>query len=149
MCIFCAIIEKKVPASIVYEDGHSIAFMDIYPLRPGHVLVLPKRHVQHVYELSAAERGQLFEAGNIVALAVRKSSLQPAALHFNINDGVAAQQTVPHVHLHLLPRYEGDALRFVGSLFKKPVQLLLTGPVSRAELDALAAEIRRHVLLPA
>lgn len=143
-CIFCAIIAQKVPASVVYEDGCCIAFMDIFPLRPGHVLVVPKRHAQYVHELTPAERGQLMEAGNRVACAIRASSLQPAALHFNINDGVAAHQTVPHVHLHLLPRYAGDVLGLLGSVLKKPVQLL-TGPVSRQKLDAQAAEIRRHV----
>jgi histidine triad (HIT) family protein len=143
-CVFCAIIAQKIPASIVYEDGYCIAFMDIFPLRPAHVLVVPKRHVQYVYELTAEERGRLFEAGNKVAQAMRASSLQPAALHFNINDGVAAHQTVPHVHLHLLPRYQGDALSFVGSLLKKPVQMVM-GPVSRVKLEAQAAEIRRFI----
>lgn len=143
-CIFCNIIAGKLPATRVYEDEHCLAFMDIFPLRPGHVLVVPKRHAQYVHELNTQERSQLMEAGNTVALAIRASKLKPSALHFNINDGVAAHQTVPHVHLHLLPRYEHDALRFVGSLLKKPVQLL-TGPVSEQTLEKQAASIRQHL----
>jgi histidine triad (HIT) family protein len=144
-CVFCAIMARKIPASLVYEDDNVIAFMDIFPLRPGHVLVVPRRHAQYVHELTSAERSQLFDAGTKIALAIRASTLRPAALHFNINDGVAAHQTVPHVHLHLLPRYEGDAISFVGTLLKKPVQML-TGPVSRQKLDTQAVDIRKHLL---
>ncbi len=141
-CIFCQIVAQQAPASIIYEDELCLALMDIFPLRPAHVLVINKRHVQYVHELSEQERNHLFKIGNKVSLALRQSHLQPLAVHFNINDGKAAHQSVPHVHLHILPRYRHDSLTFVGRLWAKPL-LMLKGGASRELLDEQAAEIRR------
>lgn len=141
-CIFCAIAAREAEASLVWEDALCLAFMDLYPMRPGHVLVVNKRHAQYVHQLTAEERAHLFEVGNRIGQALRQSSLAPSALHFNINDGKAAHQTVPHVHLHVLPRYEGDVLAFVGGIFGKPVQLL-RGGARRPLLERQAAEIRQ------
>lgn len=143
-CVFCGILDKQLPAAVVYEDEHCIAFMDIYPLRPGHVLVVPKRHAQHVHELTSIERTQLMEAGAKISEALRASSLQPAALHFQINDGKAALQTVPHVHLHLLPRYQGDFASFMFSILKKPAQFLLK-PEKPEVLERQARAIREKL----
>lgn len=140
-CIFCDIINKTAPASIVHEDEHCVAFMDIFPTRPGHVLIIPKYHQQYVAELDSLTRSHLFDTANRVANAVRLSSLKPDAIHFLINDGVAAHQTVPHVHMHVLPRYKGDHLKFLASIFNKPVQMLL-GTTKRNKLDQLAQEYR-------
>lgn len=138
-CIFCEIVNKKSPASIVHEDALCVAFMDIYPTRPGHVLVIPKMHQQYVAELEPFMRSHLFETANKVANAIRKSSLSPDAVHFLVNDGVAAHQTVAHVHMHILPRYKGDHLKFLTSIFNKPMQMIF-GKTKRAKLDALAKE---------
>lgn len=143
-CVFCAIVAKKIPASIVYEDEYCVAFLDLFPLRPAHVLVINKRHAQHVYELTSAERSHLFDVANKVSLAIRASSFKPAAVHFNINDGKAAHQTVPHVHLHILPRYKADSAAFVASLFAKPL-MMLKGGLSRKVLDQQAEEIRKNI----
>lgn len=140
-CIFCAIAAREAAASLVYEDALCLAFMDLFPMRPGHVLVVNKRHAQYVHQLTDEERAHLLQIGNRIGRALRRSSLQPAALHFNINDGKAAQQTVPHVHLHVLPRYQGDLLAFVGSMLAKPVHLL-KGGTARRTLDAQASELR-------
>lgn len=141
-CIFCALINKSLPAEIIYEDEHTLAFMDVFPMRPGHVLVIPKRHAQYVYELNDTERNQLFNTANKIAKALRESALAPDALHFNINDGVAAQQTVPHVHLHLLPRKKGDGLRFLGAIVSKPLTLLKK-PIITEDIKACAQAIRQ------
>lgn len=143
-CVFCAIAASKLPASIVYEDEQAMAFMDIVPLRPAHVLVINKRHAQYVHELTDAERSHLFAIANKVSQALRASSLQPAAVHFNINDGKAAQQTVPHVHLHVLPRYDNDLFSFAASLLAKPLWML-KGGISRMTLEQQAQEIRNHM----
>lgn len=140
-CIFCAIAARAAEASLVWEDELCLAFMDLFPMRPGHVLVVNKRHAQYVHELTAGERSHLFETGNRIGRALRQSSLRPSALHFNINDGKAAHQTVPHVHLHVLPRYDGDVPAFVGGIFAKPLQLL-RGGTKRAILEHQAAELR-------
>ncbi|MCC6374260.1 MAG: HIT family protein [Moraxellaceae bacterium] len=145
-CVFCAIIAKKSPASIVYEDELCMVLMDIFPLRPAHVLVINKRHVQYVRELSEQERNHLFATANKVSQAIVKSSLQALAVHFNINDGKAAHQTVPHVHLHILPRYKNDSAAFVSSLLAKPL-LMLKGGANRKTLDNQAQEIAKHLQL--
>ena len=143
-CVFCAIVAKKMPASIIYEDEYCVAFLDLFPLRPAHVLVINKRHAQYVHELSGEERSHLFEIANKVSLAIRASSFEPAAVHFQINDGKAAHQTVPHVHLHILPRYPADSAAFVGSLLAKPL-MMLKGGLSRKVLDKQAEEIRKYL----
>ncbi|MBK6756799.1 MAG: HIT family protein [Moraxellaceae bacterium] len=143
-CIFCSIVAQQAPASIIYEDELCLALMDIFPLRPAHVLVINKRHVQYVHELSEQERNHLFTMGNKVSQAIRQSALQPLAVHFNINDGKAAHQTVPHVHLHILPRYKHDSLAFVGSLLTKPL-LMLKGGASRELLNEQAQEIKKYL----
>lgn len=140
-CVFCGIATKKLPASIVHEDDLCVAIMDIFPMRPGHVLVIPKVHQQYVAELNAELRAHLFEVANKVSIAVRSTSLKPDAVHFAINDGVAAHQTVPHVHMHVLPRQQGDRFKLLAAIAKKPLQLIL-GPTKRTELEKLAAEIK-------
>ncbi len=149
-CVFCGLVDKKLPVVVVHEDEHNLAFMDIFPLRPGHVLVIPKRHAQHVHELTTEERTRLFELGNRIAVAMRQSKLGLDDLHLNINDGPAANQSVPHVHLHLLPRYRGDGLSFIKDLLKKPLQLArapwLGRPAEQAQLQAQAAAIRAQLL---
>lgn len=143
-CVFCAINAKQAPASMVYEDALCMVLMDIFPLRPAHVLVINKRHVQYVRELTEQERNHLFATANKVSQAMLKSSLQPLAVHFNINDGKAAHQTVPHVHLHILPRYKNDNFAFVSSLLGKPL-LMLTGGANRKTLDQQAKEIAKYL----
>ena len=145
-CIFCAIKAKQSPASMVYEDELCMVLMDIFPLRPAHVLVINKRHVQYVRELSEQERNHLFATANKVSQAMLKSSLQPLAVHFNINDGKAAHQTVPHVHLHILPRYKNDNFAFLRSLLAKPL-VMLTGGAKRELLDYQAKEIAKNLQL--
>ena len=145
-CVFCAIKGKQAPASMVYEDELCMVLMDIFPLRPAHVLVINKRHVQYVRELTEQERNQLFATANKVSQAMLKSSLQPLAVHFNINDGKAAHQTVPHVHLHILPRYKHDSFAFVSSLLGKPL-LMLKGGANRKTLDQQAKEIAKNLQL--
>ena len=140
-CVFCAILAGRQAASKVYEDDRVLAFLDIYPMRPGHTLVIPKCHAQYVQDLAPEVRAHLFETATGVGSALRRSSLSPADVHFVINDGVHASQTVPHVHMHVLPRYKGDTLNLLGSVLRKPLQLVL-GPSNRTLLDAQATELR-------
>ncbi len=139
-CIFCAIVRGEAEASVVLDEGDYLAFMDIFPFRPGHVLVIPKRHAQWVHELEPDEHGELFRVGARVAAAVRRSPVPSDDLHFLINDGPAANQTVPHVHLHVVPRRRGDLPMVLAGLAKRPVVTLL-GQSPRAVLDRQAATI--------
>lgn len=90
-----------------HESALSLALRDGYPVSPGHTLVVPRRHVGSLFELSAAERDDLFA---LVAQAREglESEMAPAGYNVGVNVGTAAGQTVPHVHVHLIPRYEGD-----------------------------------------
>ena len=108
-CIFCKIVRKEIPAAFVYENHETFAFMDIKPTNPGHVLVVPKEH--HA-DFASTPPDQL---GDIAAVAQRVGKAAMAELGapgFNIavNNGRAAGQLVDHMHLHVIPRYEGDGL---------------------------------------
>ena len=102
-CPFCSL-----PASrIVEQNAHAVLILDAYPVSPGHSLVIPKRHVGSFFEVTQFERAALF------ALLDRATELvdhqhQPVGYNIGINDGAAAGQTVPHLHIHLIPRYDGD-----------------------------------------
>lgn len=141
-CVFCKIVAGELPSTRIYEDDKVIAFMDIFPLRRGHVLVIPKLHQQRLQDLPEDIRAHLINTAARIAAAQYASDLQPAAVHYMVNDGPAAQQTVPHVHMHVLPRYRGDSLNFLLRLLRKPMDLAL-GPVDAAELAAQADSIRR------
>ncbi|MFP5430652.1 MAG: HIT family protein [Gammaproteobacteria bacterium] len=141
-CIFCDIVEGRLPAVTVYEDEHVMALMDIFPLRRGHVLVIPRRHHRQLHELDSTLRSHLVDTATHVAQAMYRSALAPAAVHYNVNDGPAAHQTVPHVHLHVLPRFRGDSASFLLRLLRKPADLLL-GPTNAALLEADAQLIRQ------
>ena len=144
MCIFCKIVAGHAPASLVHEDERFLAFMDLYPWRPGHVLVIPKAHCQYVAEMEQSHRQELFGLGTRIAEAVRASALTCDDLHLLINDGPMANQTVPHVHLHVVPRIRGDLWRLAWALSARLLISRLTAP-SRAELDRHAALIRSEL----
>jgi len=135
-CIFCQIAQGQSPASKVYEDEHTLAFMDLQQATEGHVLVIPKRHAESLFELDDETTARLFQSVARVARAVR-ASLQPSGLNLWQANGRAAGQSVFHVHVHILPRYEGDGLHI--AVRER------SGRASRAELDGLAARIRAAV----
>jgi histidine triad (HIT) family protein len=101
-CLFCNVVEKKVPADVVYEDEHAIGFRDIRPVAPTHVLVVPRKHVAAVHELGAGDA----EAIGRVMIAARNVAhqlgLEEGGYRLVINDGDAAGQTVHHIHVHVL-----------------------------------------------
>jgi len=143
-CIFCDIVAGRLSAVTLYEDDKVMAFMDIFPLRRGHVLVIPRQHHRQLHELDSELRAHLLDTATRVTQAIYRSALAPAAVHYNVNDGPAAHQTVPHVHLHILPRYRGDTGSFLLRLLRKPADLLL-GPTAQATLEKDAQEIRRQL----
>lgn len=115
-CIFCQILDGKLPAAWVVDDGPIVAFMDIYPLQPGHVLVIPREHWQYVHELDAFTRQKLMDTAVRIAEAMRSIYPPGTDLNWMINDGKAAWQHVPHVHLHLVPRSGRDNLNLMGRI---------------------------------
>ncbi len=113
-CIFCKIVKGEIPSSKVYEDSHTLAFLDILPINKGHVLVIPKKHYAGIHEMPVEEMKWIGVAVKMVADAVKKAT---GAHGINVlqANGAAAGQEVMHFHVHVIPRFEGD-----GSGFKCP-----------------------------
>ena len=108
-CVFCDIVAGNVRASVVYEDEGAIAFMDLRQPTEGHVLVVPKQHVETLDALPLDLAARLMQVAVLTARAIRQS-LQPAGLSLWQSNGAVAGQEVPHVHLHLLARQPDDGL---------------------------------------
>ena len=110
--VFAEIIAGDAPASVVYRDNLVMAFMDIQPINQGHTLVVPLRPARFLAELSEAEAVRIFVVGRRVAQAIRASGLPCTGVFMFLADGATAGQEVPHVHLHVVPRFAGDELSF-------------------------------------
>jgi histidine triad (HIT) family protein len=110
-CIFCKIVAGQIPCTKVYEDAVCLAFMDIGPISPGHTLIIPKKHYEAVSEMSPEEVAALFRPVSFLAAAV-KAAVKADGLNVLQNNGASAGQAVPHLHIHLIPRWPGDGLGF-------------------------------------
>jgi len=132
-CIFCQIIHREARASYVHQDDLVTAFMDIHPINPGHVLVIPNRHASGLADLDSDSGARMFVVGQKIAEALRESDLGVEGVNFLLADGAAAGQEVFHVHLHVLARYAGD-----GFGFKRRAGLQL----SRQDLEGIAVKLR-------
>ena len=102
-CPFCTLPGSR----IIEENEHAVLILDGFPVSPGHSLVIPKRHVGSFFEITDIERAALFKLLER-AKALVSDLHQPDGFNIGINDGAAAGQTVPHLHIHLIPRYDGD-----------------------------------------
>ncbi len=105
--IFEKIIDREIPGRIVHETETVIAFLDAHPLAAGHTLVVPKEPYEHVQDLPAELSADLFEVVRQLTPAI-EDAVEAAATTIGINNGEAAGQEVPHVHVHIIPRFEGD-----------------------------------------
>lgn len=144
MTIFDRIIAGQLPASFVYQDDLCVAFLDINPMTRGHTLVVPRQSVPTLDLLDAATRAHLFEVVQKVGAAQRKG-LGSLAQHLLVNDGKAASQSVPHVHIHVMPRYGGDALGAITRMIWHVTTLAIPRPETvgrRAGFDRIAEKIR-------
>lgn len=108
-CVFCKLIAGDIPAVRVYEDDLTIAFMDIGQVNPGHVLVASKRHAETLFDLEPAEAGAIMQTAQRIAHAVR-DAFDPPGLTLLQANGKAADQTVRHVHMHVVPRQADDGI---------------------------------------
>ena len=138
-CVFCAIIADQAPAIRVYEDDGYLAFLDIRPFTRGHTLVVPKRHTVDLTDTPPQTLTGMATIGQRIAKAARATDLADAT-NIGINDGRAAFQTVFHIHLHVLPRRNGDKLSVAkGLLVRRDPDRAATGQILRdalAEIDA-------------
>lgn len=133
-CVFCRIVARQIPATVVHEDEHTLAFMDLGQVNPGHVLVAVKAHAENLYALDDAQAGAVLRAAARVARAIR-DAFRPEGLSVYQANGKAAGQTVFHYHVHLVPRHEGDGMALTWPVKNPP----------RQELEEYAAKIRTEI----
>jgi diadenosine tetraphosphate (Ap4A) HIT family hydrolase len=132
-CVFCEIVAGRAESSLVHQDEHVIAFMDIRPLTHGHLLVIPRSHAPYLEDLDEDLGAHMFRAAHRLARALRRSGLPCDGVNFFLADGEAAFQEVFHVHLHVLPRTPGDGFR-IKAKWQHP---------ARPALDQAATQVRQ------
>ena len=133
-CVFCKIRDGQIPSMRIDEDERTLTFMDINPLSPGHCLVVTKRHVPTLFEADVEDLEAAAATARRVALAIREA-LKPDGLNLLQANGAAAFQSVPHFHLHLIPRWTGDGKGFDWKVV----------PGDRARIQAAADRIRAGI----
>ena len=130
-CVFCRIVAGQIPSTKVHEDEHTLAFMDLGQVNPGHVLVAVKKHAANLFELDDMQAAAVARTSTRVARAIR-DALSPAGLSVYQANGKAAGQTVFHYHVHLLPRHEADGMELTWPVKNPP----------REKLEQYAGSIR-------
>ena len=130
-CVFCRIVAGQIPSTKVHEDEHTLAFMDLGQVNPGHVLVAVKKHVANLFELDDTQAAAVARSSTRVARAIR-DAFKPEGLSVYQANGKAAGQTVFHYHVHLLPRHEADGMELTWPVKNPP----------RDRLEEYAAQIR-------
>jgi len=137
-CIFCRIVAGEAPSARVHEDSAVLAFMNIAPATEGHVLVIPKRHARNLFDIDAGDLAAVARVAQRVARLQRERLGCDGVTLFQSNE-TAGWQTVFHYHVHVVPRYEGDAL----------VPPWRPAPAERAALERMAVRLRADGSSPA
>ncbi len=143
-CIFCDICEERLPASIVHRDQRWLVFLDIHPLREGHALIIPRTHLAHLNQLDDDGRSDLMRLAARVMAAQEKAGFAVKGGNLLLNDGVAANQHVPHLHLHCIPRKGGDTFAFGARLLARTFGIF-GRKTARERLDEMARTLSRHL----
>jgi diadenosine tetraphosphate (Ap4A) HIT family hydrolase len=137
-CVFCAIAAGTAPAIRIHEDDDYLAILDIRPFTRGHTLVIPKAHSVDLTDTPAATLAGMLAVGQRIAQATRASGLAATGNNVAINDGKSAMQTVFHVHLHVIPRRDGDKVAFAkGMLLRRDPDREATGRILRDAVERL------------
>ena len=134
-CVFCEIVAGRAPAIRVHEDDGFLGILDIRPFTRGHTLVIPKSHSVDLTDTPAATLAAMMALGQRIARATRASGLAATGNNVAINDGKSAMQSVFHIHLHVIPRRDGDKVSFVkGMLLRRDPDRESTGQILREAL---------------
>jgi diadenosine tetraphosphate (Ap4A) HIT family hydrolase len=112
-CIFCKILAGEAPGSFVYRDAQVAVLMDIYPLTPGHMLIISVQHAASIAAVDPSVAGLMFQSAQALGRAVMRSGLGCDGYNFFLANGGVAGQDVFHAHLHVIPRYHADGFDFV------------------------------------
>ena len=144
-CCFCSIASGQQQASLIHRDELCSAFMDLYPISPGHLLIVPNRHVERFDQLLPAELGHITALTQQLASAVLITQLRakrrPEGYNILNNNGRVAQQHVAHLHIHVIPRYKRDLLKVSGHLLLHAPGLFIV-KARRKRLDQQALDLR-------
>ena len=135
-CIFCDIVKGSSPASFIYRDEICSAFIDIQPVNPGHILVIPNEHTVYLNELPEETGAHLYRIAHKIIPRLKESELLKCeGVTLLVADGKEAGQEIFHTHLHIIPRFSGDefGFRFGRDYYNLP---------GRETLDALAGELK-------
>lgn len=138
-CVFCAIVEGSAPSSPVVDTETVLAFMDIDPVTPGHVLVIPKEHLPDLADLDDGLAAEMMAVARRIAAALRRTDLRCEGVNLFYADGEAAFQEVFHSHLHVFPRYADDGFVIKANWGSGP---------RREELDEIAEKLVAEVASP-
>jgi histidine triad (HIT) family protein len=140
-CVFCRILAGELPATFVHRDDLVSVFMDIQPVNPGHLLVVPNRHVEFLSDTPPETGSRMFIVAQQTVRSLRDSGLKCEGVNLFLADGEAAGQEIAHAHLHVFPRWSGDrfALKFSDQYAHKP-----TGPELESCAQRIIAACRRH-----
>ena len=133
-CIFCKIVGKEAPSSIIYEDDSVLAFLDIRPLNLGHTLVIPKKHYVGIFDAPNDVLSIVHIVAKLVSGAVKEAT-EADGISIIQQNGTAAGQDIFHLHVHVVPRFEGQKLTRFSDLKQ----------VERVKLDEMAAKIRQYL----
>ncbi len=134
LCIFCKIVQKQAPASILFEDASTMAFLDIRPLNIGHTLVIPKAHYIDIFDIPEAELSRVHLVSKQLAQAIKAATIADGISIIQQN-GKSAGQDIFHLHVHVVPRFEGQKLPHFSDLKM----------VERATLDEMAMKIKQQL----
>lgn len=136
-CIFCEIVAGRAPAERVHEDELTLTFMDLFPAKRGHLLVVPKRHYADLLGADDASLQRVIANSRRIALAISRA-LAPDGIGVHQLNGAAAGQTIFHYHMHLIPRHAGDPITFHGRRRAEPSELAETAQRIAAALREIA-----------
>ena len=133
-CIFCKIVKKQAPANIIYEDETVMVFLDIRPLNIGHTLVIPKKHYVDIFDIPENQLSQVHKVAKQVSVAVKKAT-KADGISIIQQNGKAAAQDIFHLHVHVVPRFEGQKLPSFSALRE----------VERGKLEVMAKKIKHQL----
>jgi len=140
-CLFCAIAQGRVPSKKVYDDSDTVAFLDINPRNKGHTLVVPKEHHESLMDMPEEKAAEVFKVVKKVAMAA-KDAVEADGINIGQNNGKVAGQVVPHVHFHVIPRFETDKVKAGAEALLPPKKL------EEAEMNKIAKDIRENMGTP-
>ena len=143
-CLFCQVVSEEIDSHEIYRDDHCVAILDIFPLKPGHVLLISNYHAERFEQLPTEQATHMSQIAQKLATTLTNAGLADDGYNLVINNGKVANQHIPHVHMHLIPRRKGDRITiFWRYLTRFADQLIMAR--KHKKLAQMAAQIREFL----